>query len=251
MKISTLIRNSVCASVFAIAATGSASAAIITLDSVVGEWTSATPASRVTGLGTNTIRWGTPHENGNGRKSGYRFDSAVPPVQELTEDTDSALGTFTHENFIINQNTSITSATLNLTFGLTVDGVAQTITNSYNFTHWETINSANPCADGGRVGSGVNVNGCADRVQATLNNAVAETFTVNGTEYTIDITGFNIPDQNGIPTFWTTENRSNSAQLFAGLTEFTPAPVPLPAAGWMLMAGLGGLVVSRRRKKAV
>lgn len=29
------------------------------------------------------------------------------------------------------------------------------------------------------------------------------------------------------------------------------APVPLPAAGWMLLAGLGGMVAMKRRKKAV
>lgn len=28
----------------------------------------------------------------------------------------------------------------------------------------------------------------------------------------------------------------------------TPTPIPLPAAGWMLLAGLGGLVAMRRRK---
>lgn len=251
MKISTIIRNSACASAFAIAFVGSASAAIVTLDSVAGQWSAASPASRVSGVGTNTIRWGTPNTtSGNGQKSGYRFTSAVPPSQELTEGATSALGTFTHLNYIIDVGTSITAATLSLTFGLTIDGVSQTITNSYNFSHLETPNADNPCANGAANKSGVNVNGCADRVQATLNDAVAETFTINGTEYTIDITGFDIPDQNGIPTFWTVENRSNSAQLYAGLTQFTPAPVPLPAAGWMLVAGLGGLAAARRRKKA-
>ena len=32
-----------------------------------------------------------------------------------------------------------------------------------------------------------------------------------------------------------------------GLVESTPAPVPLPAAAWMLLAGLGALVAVRRR----
>ena len=33
------------------------------------------------------------------------------------------------------------------------------------------------------------------------------------------------------------------------LVTATPAPVPLPAAGWMLIAGMGGLVALRRRNK--
>ncbi len=30
---------------------------------------------------------------------------------------------------------------------------------------------------------------------------------------------------------------------------YTPAPVPLPAAGWMLLAGIGGIAAMKRRKK--
>lgn len=251
MKLTTIIRNTVCASALAFAAT-SASAAIVTLDSVNGQWVSTTGGSGVTGIGTNQVRWGTPaaaSSGGNGQKSGYTFDGAAPPAQTLVEDEATALGTFTHLNYTINDGTSISGASLELTFGLTVDGVSQTLTNSYNFAHWETSNTAAPCANSGANGSGINVNGCADRVQATLNNALAETFTVNGVEYTIDITGFNIPDQSGTPTFWTTERQSNSAQLFGSFSQFTPAPVPLPAAGLMLMAGLGGFAVVRRRKQ--
>lgn len=35
-----------------------------------------------------------------------------------------------------------------------------------------------------------------------------------------------------------------------GVPGETPAPVPLPAAGWLMIAGLGGLAALRRRKRA-
>jgi hypothetical protein len=40
---------------------------------------------------------------------------------------------------------------------------------------------------------------------------------------------------------------SGSNAFEFGLVESTPAPVPLPAAAWMLLAGLGALVAVRRR----
>lgn len=35
---------------------------------------------------------------------------------------------------------------------------------------------------------------------------------------------------------------------FSILAEAAPAPIPLPAAGWMLLAGVGGLAVLRRKR---
>jgi hypothetical protein len=37
---------------------------------------------------------------------------------------------------------------------------------------------------------------------------------------------------------------------FGGSTSFEGSAIPLPAAGWMLLAGIGGLAAMRRRKKA-
>jgi hypothetical protein len=44
--------------------------------------------------------------------------------------------------------------------------------------------------------------------------------------------------------FWYYEGNETQAQLISNV-----APVPLPAAGWMLLAGLGGMAALRRRQK--
>ena len=56
---------------------------------------------------------------------------------------------------------------------------------------------------------------------------------------------------------WTVAGPSNSTNVFSHFNAWYADPtdppvdvVPLPAAGWMLMAGLGGLAAMRRRKKS-
>jgi hypothetical protein len=46
------------------------------------------------------------------------------------------------------------------------------------------------------------------------------------------------------------ENHTSTLQIFAEVTA-PAAVVPLPAAGWMLLAGLGGFAAVKRRKQAV
>ena len=57
--------------------------------------------------------------------------------------------------------------------------------------------------------------------------------------------------ENGVGGFGADPFKISSPITITG-TSVTPplAPVPLPAAGWMLIAGLGGLVAAGRRKKA-
>ncbi|RKF12392.1 VPLPA-CTERM sorting domain-containing protein [Roseovarius spongiae] len=55
-----------------------------------------------------------------------------------------------------------------------------------------------------------------------------------------------INDDNGAATTFGTASFSSGSQAF----EFALAPVPLPAAGFLLLGGLGGLVAMRRRKRA-
>ena len=47
----------------------------------------------------------------------------------------------------------------------------------------------------------------------------------------------------------TSQFNPNGSKDGFDVAEFSVTPVPLPAAGWMLLAGVGGLVAMRRRRK--
>ena len=71
---------------------------------------------------------------------------------------------------------------------------------------------------------------------------------VDGAEYLLDITGFQLGDD-VFESFWTTERSANEAELQASyrLISEPPSEVPLPASGLLLLGGLAGLAAARRR----
>ncbi|WP_347139392.1 THxN family PEP-CTERM protein [Paracoccus sp. SSK6] len=230
-----------------------ADAASLTITNISGVWDSWTGGTAVTtgnSGSTAQLRWGIPTDGG---KSGYDFTPTTTPTTEAAH-TPFTLGTFTHLNYPIQAGSAITSATLTVVFDFFLGSDSSTVyqrSSTFVFDHWETGNSDRPCANGGTVGVGVNVNGCADRVVASTNPALTETFTVvegdTTSTYVFAVDGFDIGDQ-----FWTKENQSNTASLKAQFTYesvIQPAPVPLPAAAWMLVAGLGALGVAGRRRR--
>jgi hypothetical protein len=230
-------------------ATG-ASAASLDITNVTGIWSSTNPgAPTVSGQGTDTISWGTPF--GQPDQSSYNFAGIAPPTQpNIAPNTPFTLGTFTHNNNPITGDVLATAElTVDITFDLFDDFSnpigSQTVTSVFDFEHLESPNEADPCADGGANGVGVNVNGCADRVTATLNVPSSTSFTVNGETFFFNVTGFGDP---AFDEFWTVENQSNAVDLRATWTSRV-STVPLPAAGWMLIAGLGGLAAMARRRK--
>ena len=244
-----------CASAALAAASGAAQAASLTVTDISGAWTSwagGTAVAAGTDGDTAQLRWGIPTRS---TKSGYDFTPASVPLTPA-ENTDFDLGTFSHNNFPIASGTGIDSAALDVsfTFYLGTDSNSLiTRTSRFVFDHWETANAAAPCADGGAVGTGINANGCADRVRAVTNPSGTETFEVVDGDvtrrYFFAVTGFDMGD-----AFWTKENAQNTATLRARylLEEEMapmPAPLPLPAAGWMLVAGLGAFAATGRRRR--
>ena len=221
----------------------SAMAVSLTVTDIQASWSSSTPL--VDGLGTNQIRWGDPAET---MQSGYNFTSSDVPFS-VEEQNEFVIGTFSHENFPV-FGTFLRSANLSVQFSLT--GVLQPITSTFSFIHNETVNDplSGNCPNGEANGVGVNAAGCADKVTATLNREQSESFVIDGETYVLDILGFQREGEK-FTDFWTEENRTNAADLIAIFRlddSEPPSPIPLPAAGWLLLAGFASLGLLRRRK---
>ncbi|MEP1354063.1 MAG: THxN family PEP-CTERM protein [Tateyamaria sp.] len=228
--------NLVAASVVAgLVLTASAFAAPISIVGIDADWTGVTPLTGITVDNSGdpvTMRWGS----GNDGPSGYDFDMSDTPIgPPLTNPI--LLGSFTHHN---NPITGTTLLQASLDVVLTLTG-GLTISRTFDFTHDETPNR--PALENCKYPS--SGSRCDDLVTVSNTN-VGEALTIGGVGYILNIIGFS--EDNGVSTsasFQTIERGSNVASLYASIDV---APVPLPAAGWMLIAGMGGLVAMRRRK---
>lgn len=147
------------------------------------------------------------------------------------------MGTFTHINNVITLP-SIAGADLTVTLvGEVVGGGGSTpfnISGTYRFDHNETPNSGT-CPPN-------SVTVCDDIVTLIGTTEISDSITIDGDEYFFQLTGFA-----GGVNFLTQEGKSNSSILRGEFTT-TPSTIPLPAGGWLILAGLGTLGAMRVRK---
>lgn len=253
------------AAAISLGAAGAAFAATVGVTSVGGAWTTTDPIEPVllSGRNTSAISWGQVYSGSTtGKQSGYSFVGEA--AGNIETGTDFKLGTFTHNNFVLEPGTSISRADLSVGINLMIGGVSKIVNAAFNFNHFETMNNGETtgrCANGGenRVVGGVNSNGCADRVTITNNTASNQSFEIDGILYILEITGFTIAGKL-FSEFWTVEDQKNEAILNARFTQVgvvppkevvpTPSPVPLPAAGWLVLTGLGALAAAKARRKS-
>jgi hypothetical protein len=217
-------------------------AVTVNIDSITAGWANAVSEADVTTIDGTTVSWGNPDDGGG--LSDYVFTPTDPTPFQAENPFD--LGVFTHENFPI-RLPSLDSVDLVLSVAGTIDGVAFTLDPVFGFEHVETPNDATPCAEGGD-------NPCPDLVRLGNVQDLSEVVTVDGQDYTIVIEGFvDVVTGELTESYLTEENQNNNALLRARIDEPLPppppppAPIPLPAAGWALLAGIGGLGLLRRR----
>ncbi len=241
-----------------------ASAAIVEVKftNITGSWFDAAFSSATTpntidnagplGAGSATARWGTPA--GQTGQSGYDFAPLGDLVFQLDTTTNSSgvgnIATFRHLNFpILSSGGSLTGIKLNFNTDVLIDGNLVTNTNFvYAFDHFETPNAADPCADGGAQGAGVNANGCADRVLVNF-AAASGSFLVDQTEYALAVRGF-LVGGDAVTQFWTAEGLSNEAAIQGQVvTRSLAGAIPEPATWAMMIAGFGLVGAAARRRQ--
>ncbi len=189
---------------------------------------------------TVTIFWGSPTTTQGGR-SGYSFnptDVSFP----ATADSPFALGEFIHFNRpIFESGGDLSTVELNFVFGGTPNlGSFTSFGAIFDFTHDETLNDADECPADSPP--------CNDLVTVSAVGGASESVRVGQEVYTFTLLGFSPTGVEGSFSnqFSTVEGLNNSSSLWA---VYTVAPIPLPAAGWLLVGGLGALGVAARRRR--
>jgi len=230
----------------AMLASGSANAATVLLNNITAEWQNTVGGTNVVeGAGDPaTLSWGS------GGTSSYKFDSTDPNVSYTLPPNPSVskvLGELTHFNNVINSGTGITQTQLKLTAGISIDGNAigdQSFV--FDIFHNETTNTWSLLD---LFGGGPHC--CDDIVSVDPINS-GQTFSYDGTDYTLFISGFGTKWYNIKSSFKSDENDKTKTKLWgyvaAAPTEVS-APVPEPATWAMMIGGLGLVGVSMRRRK--
>lgn len=237
-----------------------AEAAQVTLSNVAAEWFDATndPSglkyeNSTTGAQLSRVSWGTPIKGSNSQSS-YDFQPSTASSLESALDESFVIGTFAHNNFPITaKGGNIRTVKLKVSFDLAIrdDSGSKdfgSLSSVYNFHHLETVNSPSNgiCLAGGEAP-------CPDLVTISNNIVQTEKFDLNGTTYSLFVSGFDAfgTGEDGKDEFLTLEKASNFAKLRAIVTVEDPlAPVPAPAALPLMLTALGGIGFLSARRKA-
>jgi hypothetical protein len=262
----------------------SATAQADLIDGIVDEWTvdvntrfdtnsicdstgDCTSPTGVTVINDKTLRWGDSAQSG--------LNITDSPSQTTVETNGPAVGnvSVTHLNQPIT-GTTLSSVDILSTLTLTPSdplgsGLAPaTITFKINFA--ETPNGADPCADGGANGAGVNENGCADIFVIDQNSLNFPFFydldgagVLPNQQYFIsffELTGGLIPLPVAACTaasatspclgFRTPEDADTTFQ-FAALITTEPVSIPEPGALALMGLGIGLMGLLHRRRRSV
>jgi hypothetical protein len=201
---------------------GSPTAKALSLTAATGTWSNVVGAGATlvfqTVDGENQIRWGetTPPSSSIDNKSGLGF-TGVSSANFAIGDT-FAVGTLRHFNRTITLIPDGVATAADLTVNLAFSNPAISPTFNFNLSINETVNNG-PCPIGSPP--------CPDVIG--ISNALAsETFTVNGTDYALELLGFQTATGQILSQFISEENGvSNSATLFARITA-PPPPVEVP-----------------------
>jgi hypothetical protein len=221
-------------------------AATLTVDTIDGTWgnsrTSPTNWGKLTGEGTSSIRWGVA-ASGNTTRSGYDFAQSGGITQ--TGAGSFLLGRYTHTNGTIwTPSTNLKRSDLSLNLTGTANGQAFSLSSSFRLAHDETPNKG-VCPRG-------TSRPCGDLITISQLTGAPLVITQGTTVFTILIDGF-VRKLGGpiITSLLTPENRKRSLYLQASVqvTTLPPPEVPLPAAAYLMAAGLGALALLRRRRR--
>lgn len=239
-------RTAACATVAALALSMTLSAAAVSVDSVSASWTSAAAPPGdfpcIAGLGTTDLSWGhdaAPCDLPPAQQSGFDIDPSIPPAQNFVVPPDTPwfkLADFTHRNNPVND--PITSAVLQLSVAMTIDGNPVNPVFNYTFLLNETPNNPAACGPEGGTPTGAGGVGCNDIVTIVPPPAPA-VFVVGGVTVTLDL---RFSEDGGLTTtnqFITTENQDNAAALFGRITaveDQVPEPATFVMAGGALVA---------------
>lgn len=227
-----------------------AAAALLEVDAVSGVFGNGVvnpgQGGDLQGSGSSSINWGeVAHGSFN---SAYSFEG-----QDVSADSGAfVLGQFEHRNGNNwRRSTDLTSVDLSVDVAGTFAGQAFSFGRTVSLTHDETHNEAQACSEGGS-------NPCGDTVLFSPFDPFELAIESGDFLYTLSIAGFFDAPEDGdvVEDFFTAERERNYAYLVGQITVETlteqepeePAPVPLPAAGWLLAGAVGAAAALRRRR---